>query len=1335
MVVPIKTEEAFPKDSPESWKDENGPITVLGSPIGFEPGELDFGAQPIGVPVLRKVRIHNLNAESSIQMLSVSGNTIHFHCSFFAAKVIPPLGNTTFDVVFLSREKKGPVENTLYVHTSAEPIQVLEMISSGSNDLSLVSPDGEIERPENSWTIPPFTTKFLYVPFEALVVENVGIFAPDPLLDFGTFVLGIKEEPVSKDCNVYSTSFKKAMQIHLRFEENLRPKYIAPHLPLASPYLTSVATFSFTPFKEGLFEGFIEISTLDKLIKVIWKYRALVLNGSLSYDKNSTSFYVRDESNQFLQRKFSLKNNFKVPVKITGLKKLYKSSHPSLQSFHPVVLSPYEKKDILVITYNMSKDIDKEDLIQESTIHILTDVYNLNVTFNIYDGKIQKYLPDSPSQEYLDFGSLGMAVTRDSAFILTNRNPVNVSILKMNSNCSGCSLECSEELWKKILAGEKYESLTIPLKYRVVRGSLTTVPEDLEFDPVFPGEKAELKINCLFIFRSRNDNKGRNVIMSVEKSYIGKVIFDPAQECRMTQSCYVGFEMGSKLGQFWLSAFNTTTRMEIMEITEIIVKILRQRYIFSLNSQKTSTDFYYDDFISRNLPSLVNNVTLSLNTNQIRGFLFRAKTKMIWPFVVQEEKINFSYTQIGNSSVGYFTVPREESPFQILALESEEPIQGLPHSTQKNSKSFILPPSNSVRVKLLFRPTKVFAEADNLLVRNNLTGGEVVWLVGHGSKPSFRFDFWDTTSERVKGPIVPIWILGFYIGEYPCEGNGFKVMDCKPFRLDPNSARDIDIAFTPDFTVSYVMQNLHINSTLNKELLNYTLRASIPASMLSVCAAVLPRPIWETWIYYILNIGLFLVFFGVLFAAIFEADCIWSFYDSSTTSSVSEVPKFEDVEDIEYPEDTNCKSEGLRHRRIYRRRSSNNKCTEEGNYRSTTGIKGHINSLLDMVVPRSKSKSPSKSPSIEEPKPPLPKLCAPSSINGYKNKKKKQRNINKKGLDEADSSSTTTESSNVEELIDLTTSLALIKQEPSLHPSHKTDLKKNKSSKKSNKKVSPSVAVVECVQLQSEFNVDNLDFITLISENSSPCVFDKPPRMLAKTNHEKSSNSTSSDKGKKVPPVGKILPEIKQISGSQYGPIGAPRRIEPKREHNGLHSSQITPIQETGGIALSSPDMLGNSFSLQAERRQRTEEFLLKNRRPVDWPGFDNNNQNNNLLESLWDRPEEVNDVWGNRGFGGGSNGGNGGGGIWPSSFWAPSQSQQITQFNDSQTKNKNSNNNNTVYHQHHPGHKEEPYEAQNYYHLSSIWAGSGDERQSHHQPEPPQTETWSSTLFHKNQI
>ena len=115
---------------------------------------------------------------------------------FFKFQVIPPSGNTTFDVVFLGREE-GPVENTLYIHTSAgsfrfnvkakgtpnpyrlqplvgvklpinssfsplirlhnphpEPIQVLEMYSSGG-DLHLELPDGETE---GMILPPPFLT-------------------------------------------------------------------------------------------------------------------------------------------------------------------------------------------------------------------------------------------------------------------------------------------------------------------------------------------------------------------------------------------------------------------------------------------------------------------------------------------------------------------------------------------------------------------------------------------------------------------------------------------------------------------------------------------------------------------------------------------------------------------------------------------------------------------------------------------------------------------------------------------------------------------------------------------------------------------------------------------------------------------------------------------------------------------------------------------------------------------------------------------------------------------------------------------------------------------------
>lgn len=35
----------------------------------------------------------------------------------FVLQIVPPGGNTTFDVVFLARQE-GNVENTLYIHTS-----------------------------------------------------------------------------------------------------------------------------------------------------------------------------------------------------------------------------------------------------------------------------------------------------------------------------------------------------------------------------------------------------------------------------------------------------------------------------------------------------------------------------------------------------------------------------------------------------------------------------------------------------------------------------------------------------------------------------------------------------------------------------------------------------------------------------------------------------------------------------------------------------------------------------------------------------------------------------------------------------------------------------------------------------------------------------------------------------------------------------------------------------------------------------------------------------------------------------------------------------------------
>ena len=144
-----------------------------------------------GLSLQPRVITSSVDSQRQI-VICISKQCIYF---IFQFQVIPPSGNTTFDVVFLGREE-GPVENTLYIHTSAgsfrfnvkakgtpnpyrlqplvgvklpinssfsplirlhnphsEPIQVLEMYSSGG-DLHLELPDGKTEGMILSYFVP-----------------------------------------------------------------------------------------------------------------------------------------------------------------------------------------------------------------------------------------------------------------------------------------------------------------------------------------------------------------------------------------------------------------------------------------------------------------------------------------------------------------------------------------------------------------------------------------------------------------------------------------------------------------------------------------------------------------------------------------------------------------------------------------------------------------------------------------------------------------------------------------------------------------------------------------------------------------------------------------------------------------------------------------------------------------------------------------------------------------------------------------------------------------------------------------------------------------------------
>lgn len=48
-----------------------------------------------------------------------------------------------------------------------------------------------------------------------------------------------------------------------------------------------------------------------------------------------------------------------------------------------------------------------------------------------------------------------------------------------------------------------------------------------------------------------------------------------------------------------------------------------------------------------------------------------------------------------------------------------------------------------------------------------------------------------------------------------CENHGFKVLNCDPVTLEPGEQIDVDIAFSPDFTLSKVSRILTIQTTLS----------------------------------------------------------------------------------------------------------------------------------------------------------------------------------------------------------------------------------------------------------------------------------------------------------------------------------------------------------------------------------------------------------------------------------------------------------------------------------------------------------------------------------------
>ncbi|XP_033217734.1 transmembrane protein 131 isoform X2 [Belonocnema kinseyi] len=1040
------------------------------------------GTGQLGVPHQEIVTLFNKDDNKTIHLSSISGSTQHFHSSFFQDKVIPPLGNTTFNVVFLGRDE-GEIDSHLFMHTSEgtvkyqvrgisvsspyrlrplvgvklpinasftpliymhnphpEAMQVAEVYSSGG-EFQLELPTGEAEGPRELWEIPPYQTKpvirlhfnahaeknytayirfkvnnsveVLVVAVEVEVTSVAGLHwgGNSGVVNFGMggslqtpihYHISLKnsaKKPV-KVLNIISTPVSKALKI------NFEPVVI----PGDTDVPIAVGTLAYD-WKSGLdlqhFKGKLMIKGIGpggSSQKLAIPWIAEVLQGGLQVNA-SVAHYCSPHSSQ--PRNFSVVNKFKRPLAITDVS-LSSEAMPlfKINNFIPKILQPGQKETIFSLLLTQNKK--SENLQLESSILIHSNVSTTEVPLLSYNGKLRKIIPGEKYSDKgtMNFGTVGSGTENEGIFALENQNPVNIELHGWGVNMPGAVLElmgcqhsptglfnkgyrnitaCSitgnqsikpgylaifkikvktpsveeDTIFGDVFVRTTYERLTVPVFMRVAHGRISL--KKLTFTDCFPGSVCtqQLKVHSTFsrpmevtiVAPVQTDNRVKYIPLEETRvpviwkgeNHIGSIKIDTAVSCK--QQCYLGLSLNTTVGSQWLNTVSLPSHTRDSDLN-----LLNTHYTRYLNYTGGNWD----------------NVTMQLDTTEVRGHKFYLNIKPYWPSLLvnfsslKNKSLSFPLTQVGNTSYKtiklhnpsssplllhlvmdwsypqgsrlYHSLPNKFKPvcldcpatmpgeFKIEALQSERDLFEKEWSitTAPQTLPLLLQPNETRDVQVSYTPPSDCLSAGLLYIRNNITILEVMRLVGRGAFAQFKFGnrkpgsatplLFELAEKHLKdcerdrsrrNPIpnltvkrsftarntgeVPIEIFGFYISGVSCEGYGFKVLNCEPFKLGPNDTKKIEIAYTPDFTLSRIERELLIITSLGggevpdvyeNGIVRLSLLTTVPSRRLESCAEVLARPTWESALQWSAVSLLFVLLACVLAISFLEADRI-----------------------------------------------------------------------------------------------------------------------------------------------------------------------------------------------------------------------------------------------------------------------------------------------------------------------------------------------------------------------------------------------------------------------------------------------------------------------------
>ncbi|XP_046566823.1 transmembrane protein 131-like, partial [Haliotis rubra] len=850
-------------------------------------------------------------------------------------------------------------------------------------------------------------SEMLILPVEVEVSSEPGIYSPIEMIDFG--ILRTLDKPKVVKLNLINTGAKP---IHIS-SVNVSPSNDAvsidfrpiklqpdPGRQVTVAHITYNAVKAFHPKQ---WSGKLVIRTKNNFHKLIIPFRANVLHGSLVYNVNTT-YYFSAKALKNVTRPMMFTNTFNFSIVIFNVTlPADVAQFFSIYNFtQPVLLQPQQMATPFLVKFHPNET----QLHFNTVLTIHSNASTFQIPIIVYNGlfKVIHHRPKKFKGQ-LDFGTMGVGESRSMIFTVRNDNPVDVVVGEFSSNMNRTTVEIlgmergngttltrvhnkseidtdplvikpyhfavfsvnvvapNEEgaYAAEVLIVTQFQDIFIPVTLRTAEGSLHAIPDKFVFDKVYPGKipYKVLQIHSTFseymevtqvVFQPADrrfyfvpQNHNTILLQPHEHNVVGKIYFDSKRGCQ--EDCYVGLPTYVPAGHQWLLGLSLDK--EVADTDQYLYTRLQQKWEeLELSEENTA------------------NVTIELDTNQVRGFLFSAQAHLHWPSLVRKCKIKFPLTQIGNISISDFIVentgdlpvlmqilplPLYPNPHTILDLlnyklsadltdfietedletftlqdleeyndNAQNPIPGLRKSVEnllgvkahKHSIASVLQPGAKLKVRVGFQPKDDYSRTSIILIRNNLTIIDMVVVQGQGCRGEMRFSnrkpgshsplMFDMNEKHLKNCDIsekkpsksmvphftvrrtftlrntgelPFYVQGFSINDSPCEGYGFKILDCEGFEMPPNTSRKIDIAFTPDFTMSRIRRSLTVHTSLGPPA-NYTLQATVPPHLLSKCSAALPRPNWEPVLYYSIVCVMNFLLFCILVAAYFEADRI-----------------------------------------------------------------------------------------------------------------------------------------------------------------------------------------------------------------------------------------------------------------------------------------------------------------------------------------------------------------------------------------------------------------------------------------------------------------------------